>query len=388
MRSVLEPAGSAALRWISRPLGREQVTWFCWIMAGGLIGRQVGQLLLPYVVGGDTPSTLREDDYWSYSSGFVRRALLGEVLYRGTLWTGHNVSWVVSSLLVLVYGVVVWQVLRRIVEQHPLGEVLLLAATPLMIPFGVDREVLLLAPIVILAAAQKPAVGQVAASLVALVVNLVHEFAAILYVPVFLAMHMRTGRAARASLPLVAALLLTIETLPLVLWRPEPTLELEKLFWPRFGLAGLELTHLYRFANMRLSELLEMHARYATSGPAAIVNGGFALLFAWFLWSEVVRDALARVAFLGSLVPMFLLTIDYGRYAYLVFAFWLLAQECMENAKCIDTGALERVPGYSKWSRCSLLISALAPVGYWVSVLDRPTLARMANELEVSSRSV
>ena len=100
---------------------------------------------VPYLVGTDLYS-FRDDNFWSYTSGFYRRGLPGELL----LWLNNITDGagpiLYSSILMGFYLVVLTLVLRSLIPRHGTLFLFLLCVSPIMLFFRIDSEVFLLLP--------------------------------------------------------------------------------------------------------------------------------------------------------------------------------------------------------------------------------------------------
>lgn len=373
---IADSGRTGLMQRLGRPFeGRAALLWAC-IGVAILVGRQIRKALLPYLLEEDVTTTLREDDYWSFTGGFIRRALLGEVLFQGSSLTGTNISAAVSVACVIAYGFVVYRVLRRLLHTLAPVQVAMLALTPLLIPFKIDREVFLLLPLLAFATAGTSNLRWTIAGSVAAVAALVHEFALALYVPLMLAVHASSGRLLRVSPALLVAGALVVIAVPLALVPAAPTLVPEQAFWPRFGITGLDQSWLYAFAEMRFSEVLRLHAGYMTASLTAFLNVAFVLASFWFLVTRVATAPAMRLAAPFVLLPFFVLTVDYGRYAYVLFAFFVLGDRIVSEQRAATAAATER-PRWTPLTWVVLVGMSLAPVAFWVGDPAPPTPIRL-----------
>lgn len=352
-----------------------------------LCGRQLLLLVVPYFTDG-VATTLREDDYWAYSSGFRRRALLGELLYRVTNAIGTNASALCSLTFVAVYGLVTWRALPWLTRSASLGAFAVFCATPIVMSFTIDREVLLLVPVLAIVGGGRLAI--LGCCLVP-VACLVHELALVLYSPCLLALHVIAGPWRRWSAYAFSSGSAIVVTLAVFARTAPPTYDLELFFWPTHGVDALLSSHLYGFADMPAAFLLRLHGDLLLTREAYVGLAFGVLLVAW-LYHGLQHYRALRFALVTSLLPFMILSIDYGRYAYFLAAFYALAERAaakvtMHRAVSDVDDALEgavAAPQGAWLNRGGLMLllpMLLAPVGFWVRESAQPSLFRVVFEL-------
>lgn len=330
-------------------------------------------MLGPYLHG--AASTLRADDFWSYSGGFARRGLFGEALIVLGRVLGRNPTPLMSLLLLALFAVATVYVLRLLWRDAPLMDRFLLIGTPLLYGFGVDREVVLLAPALMLYLGRRRGSARwTHAGLAAIpLVCLVHELAIALYAPYLLVVYAsRPGperTAAWTALAASAALLVG-----LVLMGSDPNLRPETEFWPAFGVVGLESTELYRFATVGLGEILsERAATYLSwDGLTTLMFSG---LLAEYLVLGIGRSTAVRLATFATIAGTFVLTSDHGRYAYVLLYLFVLLRAAHLDAP--DEGSVWTGPRV----RPFLVGFWMSPVGLWAGDIGWPTILRIYHDL-------
>ena len=215
---------------------------FRWLCLGGLFFVYTflafKDVLLPYLTG-DIAYAFNTDNFWSYSSGFIRRALLGQILYFNQSVLGIG-PWFFSvatfALVVLFAGYVCVELSKTM----PAWQVILLALTPFALLYFVDAEILMLLPL--LAMVQKDSRHQkLLVLLLIIVLSQMRELVLVLYFPVLLRfIFIDRGVVGKASIAFIAVMSF------LLLWDfGPPSYALEKTFWPEHGAPDLHEEHLY-----------------------------------------------------------------------------------------------------------------------------------------------
>lgn len=330
-------------------------------------------MLGPYAAGAS--STLRADDFWSYSGGFARRGLLGEVLIVLGRLTEMNPAPLVSFGLLALFAALTLQVVRLLWRDAPMKDRLLLLGTPLLYGFGVDREVILLLPALLLMVGNRRSSRRwTTAGLISLpLVCLVHELAIALYAPLLIAFHLsRPAEERNAVWAAVGGSVVVIAGLVLVGNHPNLRPELE--FWPTLGVEGLESRELYRFATVGLAEILrERAATYLTwDGMTTLMFSG---LLAEYLILAIGRTPLVRLATFATIGATFVLTSDHGRYAYVLLYLFVLLRAAHLEAP--DEGSVWTGPRV----RPFLVGFMMSPVGLWAGDIGWPTIIRIYHDL-------
>jgi len=318
------------------------------------------------------PFGFRDDTFWAWSSGFARRGLPGEVIYRLDLLTGTG-PFLFSVLLIAVFAGIAVLALGELHRRLPGAQFALLCLTPVVLIYRVDAEVLILLPFLGLILARGTWLGPVTLVLIA-VATLTRELALVLFLPVLVTLAITGPVWLRAiTLATVAAL-----SLPFVLGG-QPTYALETLYWPDHGVPGLRDMIMYRFAEMGLSELLHLHLGFWAENwlivlPSILV---FLALALSILVPAGPQGSRAALVFLPLVGAMFILTVDYGRYFYLLVFYVILATrpDCLPFFDLRDwrglpaaEAGLARVGHWTARHRTAVLAAfALVPSGFWTN---------------------
>lgn len=339
-----------------------------------LATRQIYSKLVPVAFGGEA-TTLRADDYWAFSSGFFRRGLLGEILYLGSELTGINWSHIVALLFVAVYFAVLRRILQIVIAPDRRGTLLLLFASPLLLCYPIDREILLLIPALLLSSVigHKTVLRYVALSAIP-ILGLIHEFSLLFYVPLLVAVHLKSGQLLRSSPEAAAVYACVVIGFSILIVNPEPTLRLEREFWPRFGLSGLEHSYLYSFATMNIRDTLGLHLSFF-GNERGWTGALLAILMIWYLLKAMSGIRALQIALLTTVLPFLVLTVDYGRYAYFLFAFFVLAREWYVNIPSLSNGK----PVIAWTGQCMtpfLAALAVVPTAFYVALPPFPSMIR------------
>lgn len=318
------------------------------------------------------PFGFRDDTFWAWSSGFARRGLPGEVIYRLDLLTGAG-PFLFSVLLIAAFAGVAVLALGELYRRLPRVQFALLCLTPVVLIYRVDAEVLILLPFFGLILVRGAWRGPVTLALIA-AATLTRELALVLFLPVLITLT-TTGpvRLRAATVATVAGL-----ALPFALGG-QPTYALETLYWPEHGVPGLRDMIMYRFAEMGLGELLRLHLGFwAEDGlivlPSILVFLALALSILVPAGSQGPRAALV---FLPLVLVMFILTVDYGRYFYLLVFYLALATrpDCLPFFDLRDRCGLPQaeavVARAGHWAarhRTAILaVFAVVPTGFWTN---------------------
>jgi len=354
--------------------------WFAYVLA-------VGDVLLQFIRCNLTPaletpcrSCLRTDNFFSFSSGHVRRALCGEIMYRLDL-AGLPGPFLYALLLALVfllsYGVLLPACLRK---DRP-AALVLIALSPLLPLWLFDREILVLVPMLYLFARRRT---DLPFFLLIAVLAFAHEsvllfYSVFLVQPLYLAIRHRSARNLVRILPVLAAGLVFL----LVPARVSHVLELT--YWPSRGFPGLQESWLYRFAGNPLGKTISLHLGWLLS-VRGLVEWTAVLVFFLLVIATLNRDRMRPAETLWLLAVntgFFVLTVDYGRYIPVLFAFYtaysLYAPPLTSNAPSQDgpggAGRLRlaaaAVASFTVRHRTALLVLlALAVLGPWVTEPD------------------
>ncbi|MCU0907784.1 MAG: hypothetical protein MUF73_10130 [Rhodobacteraceae bacterium] len=313
---------------------------------------------------------LREDTFWSWSSGFARRGLPGEIIYRLDLLTGVG-QLLFAALLVAVFVAFAAMALAELYRRLSGVQFALLCLTPAVLFYRVDAEILILLPffglILVPGAWRRP----VALVLIA-VAALTRELALVLFLPVLLTLAVTGPVWLRgATVATVAAL-----ALPFVVGG-EPNYALETLYWPDRGIPNLKETVLYGFATMGVTDVLRLHLGFV--GEAGLILLPSIVLFLALALSLIVpagpHGPRAALVFLPLVAAMFILTVDYGRYFYLLTFYVALATrpDCLPvfdlhawRGLPRAEAAVGRMGHWAARHRTAILAAfVLAPNGFW-----------------------
>jgi len=164
---------------------------------------------------------------------------------------------------------------------------------------------------------------------------------------------------------------------------------LELTYWPSRGFPRLHENWLYRFAGNPLGKTIQLHLGWLLS-VRGLVEWTAILVFFLLVIATLNRDRMRPAEtlwFLAVNTGFFVLTVDYGRYLPVLFAFYtaysLYAPPPVSSAPAQDgpgrTGRLRlaaaAVAGFAVRHRIALLVLlALAVLGPWVTDPD-PTPA-------------
>lgn len=290
------------------------------LLALVLVARQLAGKWPPNAIWG-----IRHDDFWAFSGGHVRRGLLGEILYQGAGMFGGGVVAAAAFAFLVVYGVAAWRIASLLDLRNNWRWFWPLAASAVYLNYTVDREVLLLLPLFIVPSWGGATLLRRSVFLASiLVMGFVHEFALLLFGPILAVLLVWEQSSAGRWLLRVGLVLMAVEMAMLVGLKSTPTAVLETMFWPAYGIEGLERSNLYAFATMSLGKVLALHGRMVKTPSGlwdlALQCSLMTLLLCWFRESKPF--CLAVVLWM---LPASVLSIDYGRYAYLTFFAFVLA---------------------------------------------------------------
>ena len=329
-------------------------------------------LFVPFIEG---TFGFRPDDFWSYSSGFRRRALPGELIYRIDLLTGA--APLLFSVLLWASTLVVFAaLLSEIHRTLPWPQVLLLLSSPVLLIYEVDTEILLLLPFAALGlpASLRPW-GLLLAILLAMAIR---ELALLFYAPMLWALLLRGSPALRLMTVLTTAAAVLVLLAPVT-----PDYHLEREYWPERGIDGLRSTHLYGFAELGLADVVPMHLEMIRAHLVQALPGFVAfLLFCCGLLRARTGRPLPALWFLVVYLVFAVLSVDYGRYHYLFFAWALFASTEVASPwfdfREVETLGRRMAPRtveafdaalcwlHERAGMVLLVIFVLAPAGPWV----------------------
>ncbi len=351
-----------------------------------------GQTLLAPWLGSDLAFAFRSDNFFSFSGGQIRRGLIGEKLILLQSW-GIDAVQFYSVLLLVFFAFAYLIVFPRLLQSFKSTEVFLILMGGFFLMPGLDREIFILLPaLYFLFRRQRDLLFY----LLIAVLAFVHELALLLYFPFILDLLLRAWKEHKPA-QLLAVLLILGGYGAVILIKGQMNFVPEREFWPQYGISGLEDRFLYSFSGKGLWETLKMHLSvmigrretiYAMPGMAAFFTIVFLSL------QRFGASALLIVYYIGINALIFLLTIDYGRYFYLLFFFYLLisqngmlgmAEKALKGFKPLFPQFLERLMNF-EFRRdvylSALIVFALAPFGYWLGdTLLEPALWQEVQQL-------
>jgi len=300
-------------------LDRDRLQWLSALaLFAVMAGLEMLINLVPYLIY-DVTFWFREDNFWSYSSGFSRRALIGELLYWFQAFLGIG-PWILSIFIYLAFIPLLAAMCRELFKTASPLIIILLMFTPFALSYGADAEIFLLLPLLAMTGTESDRQKLTVLALIA-AVSLIREIALILYIPVLLRFISRESGALRyLSIAYIGVMLFS-----LVYDFGAPNFSLETGFWPQHGVSGLEDTVLYGFATTSLGELIAIHYESTMHYPVlALIQWG---LLAGAMFFYLAHRNVPPLVF-GWFIAMFavssVLTIDHGRYAYMFFMFAVL----------------------------------------------------------------
>ncbi len=333
---------------------------------------------VPYLVGTDL-YTFRDDNFWSYTSGFYRRGLPGELL----LWLNNITDGagpiLYSSILMGFYLVVLTLVLRSLIPRHGTLFLFLLCVSPIMLFFRIDSEVFLLLPFALICLLGRSI--RLPILMIFVVVSIaVRETAFLIYLPIILRCF-TTGSILDLLLGFFAIAIFAI----FILILPENlTYQLENHYWPIYGIENLTETYLYNFAGGSLQETLYLHLHFISKN---ILLGGWSLAAFFIFVLGFIYSATKSVPictyFALLLLVMGILTVDYGRYYYLFFfcAVFLSYGQASSYMELRPLVILVRYLSMEQFLKrgfvicerhktTTLTLLCLAPTGFWIGEVD------------------
>lgn len=354
---------SLALRWLYYLL-LLMVTW-----------RLVQTLFAPFL-GSDLAFSFRSDSFFSFSGGQFRRGLIGEFLYQMQL-LGLPAVFIYSLLLLLLFAILYAWLFPKLLASFRPNEVLLIILSGFFLMPGIDREIFMLLPAVYYFLRRQLDFGFFA---ILFILAFIHEMSLLLYFP-FIWAAFRQMQRERKWARLLYVLPVLMAYVAAIVLKGNPNYIPEREFWPQFGINDLEEHFLYSFAGKGLLATLKLHASvflgkvqsvYALPGLISF----FGILY--LLLRRFGASVYSMAYYLAVTLLFFMLTIDYGRYFYLLFFFYLLVGQGGLLAKADDALADFKflIPKFSQpWLshdfshvhfQILLLIFALAPFGYWL----------------------
>lgn len=208
----------------------------------------------------------------------------------------------------------------------------------------------------------------------------IHELSLLLYFP-FIWGLLRNLLSDRKWYQLLYLLVIAASFGSVILLKSELNLVPEREFWPLHGVSGLEEHFLYTFAGKGLLATLKLHGSVILGKVETLYAIPGLIAFFLLVMLSLRRfgaKAIVLYYYLAINVLLFLLTIDYGRYFYLLFFFYLLvaqsglllkAEQALASFKFLMPGFVEKLfhfdfsPSLYRWL---LIVFAVAPFGYWL----------------------
>lgn len=341
-----------------------------------MVMMRLGRTLLPSSIGSDLAFSFRSDNFFSFSGGQIRRGLIGEgLLQLQSIGVDAIVSY--SLLLLISYFLLYTFVFPKLLASFRVSEVLLILLSGFFLMPGIDRELFMLLPAVYYFARRKEDAGFY---LLIALNAFIHELALLLYFPFIWGLLQNLIRDRRLP-QLLYLLVIGASFGSVILLKSELNLVPEREFWPLHGVSGLEEHFLYSFAGKGLMATLKLHGSVILGKVETLYAIPGLLAFFLLLAMSLRRfDAKAIVVYyyLAINALLFVLTIDYGRYFYLLFFFYLLvaqsglllkAEQSLSSFKFLMPAFVERLLSFeysARIFRWVLVLFAIAPFGYWL----------------------
>lgn len=358
--------------------------WTYFVVFCLVLWRQAHTLLAPWM-GYDLPFAFRSDNFFSFSGGQIRRGLIGEKLILIQSW-GLDAILLYSIFLLAFFVFLYAYIFPKLLQTFKVSEVILILLSGFFLMPGLDREMFLLLPAIYFFLRRK---FDFLFYVFLAITAFVHELSLLLYFPFIWDLALRVWKEKRL-LPMSYLLLITSSFGAVVLLKSELNLIPEKSFWPQYGISGLEDHFLYTFAGKGLGATLKLHASVILGKVQSLYAIPGLLAFFVLVTLTLKRFGAAGISiyyFVAINILLFLLTIDYGRYFYLLFFFYLLlsqtgllnrADKALSSFKFLLPKFIARVLAFNfsySWYFMALLIFALAPFGYWLGdTLIEPAL--------------
>lgn len=333
-------------------------------------------ILMEPVLSKTLSYAFRDDDFFSFTSGHIRRGLIGELLY--TLQRNDINSIIAfTALLLLTFLLIYGKILFRTIQTLPLTERHLLLLTPFVLNMGIDRELFILLPLVWYFYRKQT---DIFFYLIIAIILFVHEIALLFYLPFILALFLKSSPIKRISRTIaIGSMIGALAILFGVKEQISNTLEIS--FWPAQGVTGLTATYLYTFGGMPVSKLLYNHGSILLLNIQTLYALPGILLFLAYSFSCLNRKKwlpYTTAFYLGVNALFFIMTIDYGRYFYHLFFLYLFLQTSGLAEKSEATLRSIAQPIIGKWMDLLpeikfqqyhiwiLILFINAPIGYWV----------------------
>ena len=353
--------------------------------------RQVRTLMAPFL-GSELAYTFRSDNFFSFSGGQIRRGLIGEKLILLQEW-GFDAVFFYSLLLLVFFSFCYLVVFPRLLQSFKVQEAYLILLSGFFLLPGIDREIFMLIPALYYYLSHK---NDFLFYFLLGISAFIHELTLLLYFP-FIWILIQDFWRIRKWQPLFYFVMVMACFAVVIGLKSELNLIPEREFWPQHGVEGLEDHFLYGFAGKGLMATLKLHGSvilgkvetlYALPGLAA-----FFVLLALTL-KHFGAAAISLYYYIAINVLLFLLTIDYGRYFYLLFFFYLIisqsgllaiADRSLRSFRFLMPKFVEGWLSFKfnrTWYQIALLIFVIAPFGYWLGdTLLKPALWQELEQL-------
>lgn len=332
-------------------------------------------LLAPWL-DSDLAFSFRSDNFFSFSGGQLRRGLLGELLFQGQS-LGFPSILIYSIGLLAIFGFLYLYLFPRLLRSFSQAEVLIIIFSGLFLMPSIDREVFILGPAVYYYFRRQLDFGFF---LLLGFTAFIHEISLLLYFPCILWVLAKIWTEKRWSyLPSIAFVGLSFASV--ILFKGDMNLIPEREFWPAYGVIGLEDHFLYTFTGKGLLATLKLHASIILGkSETFLAIPGFVAFFGIVLFSlrRYGASAMTTVYYFVITLIFCTLTLDYGRYFYLLFFFYLLlsqsglllkVDEVLEPFQKLVPSVIKGSLSFDFKHRGFLIflsIFALAPFGYWL----------------------
>lgn len=335
-----------------------------------------GRTLMAPFLGSEQVFTFRSDNFFSFSGGQIRRGLIGEKLILLQSW-GMDAIFVYSLLLLLFFSLCYLLVFPSLLQSFKVREAYLIVLSGFFLMPGIDREIFMLLPALYYFIRRK---NDFLFYLLLGLMAFIHELSLLLYFPFIWLLIQNFWRERKAQSLLYFTLVMACFAAVIVL-KSELNLVPEREFWPQYGIEGLEDHFLYTFAGKGLLATLKLHASVILGKVETFYALPGLLAFFILLLLTLKRygaSALSLYYYLAINLILFLLTIDYGRYFYLLFFFYLLisqsgllalADQSLQSFRFLMPAFIRRGLQFKfkhSWYQIALLVFALAPFGYWL----------------------
>ena len=348
-------------------------------------------ILMEPVLSKTLSYAFRDDDFFSFTSGHIRRGLIGELLY--TLQRNDINSIIAFTVLLLVSFLLIYgKLFFRIIQSLPLAERYLLLLTPFVLNMGIDRELFILLPLVWYFYRKQT---DLFFYLIIAIILFVHEIALLFYLPFILALFLKSSPIKGLNKTIAIGSLISALAILFGI-KEQITNILEISFWPAQGVPGLTETYLYTFGGMPVSKLLRNHGSILLLNIETLYALPGILLFLAYSFSCLNRNKwlpYTTTFYLGVNALFFIMTIDYGRYFYHLFFLYLFLQSSglAEKAEVTLQHLAQSIVGkwmhllpqinFQRYHIWILIFFINAPIGYWVK--DTELSPRWLQEIQL-----